>query len=89
MSSHELWVWLIEATLASSAAIALVLALRMPMRRVFGAQMAYATWLLVPVSWLALLLPARVELISLPVPASVLGQPAMVAAASSQYETGR
>ena len=40
MSSHDLGVWLIEATLARSAAIALVLALRMPMRRVFGAQMA-------------------------------------------------
>ncbi len=79
MGSHELWAWLIEASLASSAAIALVLALRKPMRRAFGAQVAYATWLLVPVSWLALLLPARVELLSLPVRSAAMDQPLAMA----------
>lgn len=79
MDSRELWAWLIESTLAGSAAIVLVLALRKPMRRAFGAQLAYAVWLLVPVAWLALLLPARVELLSLPVQVSVMGRPLAMA----------
>lgn len=84
MDSHELWVRLIEATLASSAAIVLVLALRKPMRKAFGAQLAYASWWLVPVSWLALLLPARVEVLSAPARAVTIGQPVAALAAPTQ-----
>lgn len=84
MDSHELWVRLIEATLASSAAIVLVLALRKPMRKAFGTQLAYASWWLVPVSWLALLLPARVEVLSAPVRAVTIGQPVAALAAPAQ-----
>lgn len=50
---------LIEATLASSAAIFFVLLMRQPARRVLGAQAAYWLWLIVPVAALATLLPAR------------------------------
>lgn len=58
MASHELLQGLIEATLAGSAAILLVLALRWPLRRAFGARAAYALWLLVPLAIVATLLPA-------------------------------
>src|SRR5690606_5125961 len=49
---------LVEATLASTAAIVLVLLLRRPLRKAFGARVAYAAWGLVPVSLLAILIPA-------------------------------
>lgn len=86
MDSHELVAWLIEASLASSAAIVLVLMLRKPMRKAFGAQLAYASWWLVPVSWLALLLPTRVEILSSPDRVAVMGQPVttLVAVESTQ-----
>lgn len=58
MASNELLQALIEATLAGSAVVVLVLALRRPMRAAFGAQVAYALWLLVPLAILATLLPA-------------------------------
>jgi TonB family protein len=45
------------ASLACSAAIALVLMLRKPMRRRLGAHVAYAMWSLVPLASLATLLP--------------------------------
>jgi bla regulator protein blaR1 len=45
--------WAIEALLASAALIALVLLIRMPVRRAFGPQVAYALWAL-PVLRLAL-----------------------------------
>jgi bla regulator protein BlaR1 len=47
-----------ETTLATSAAIALVLWLRRPMRAVFGSGAAYGLWMLVPITLLAVLLPA-------------------------------
>ena len=46
--------WAIEALLASAALLALVLALRVPVRRAFGPQVAYALWAL---PLLRLLLP--------------------------------
>lgn len=45
--------WAVEALLASAILIALVLAIRVPVRRAFGAPVAYALWLL-PVLRLAL-----------------------------------
>ena len=56
--SRELLALLLEATLASSAAMALVLLLRRPLRHAFGAGVAYAAWALVPLVMLATLLPA-------------------------------
>jgi len=51
-------VWLIEGALAVTLALFLVLVLRVPLRRAFGARMAYACWLLVPLAMLAVALPA-------------------------------
>ena len=76
MNSGDLLQWLWEATLAVSAAIALVLLLRQPMRRHFGASVAYACWLLVPALLVAISLPAMhgsgvgAEVLTLPVPTS-------------------
>lgn len=50
--------WLFEATGLMSAALILVLLLRTPLRRGFGARAAYALWLLVPLALLVTLLPA-------------------------------
>ncbi|HEY0230269.1 MAG TPA: TonB family protein [Dokdonella sp.] len=53
------------ATLTSSAAMLLVLALRRPIRRVLRAQAAYVLWAVVPLSVAAALLPSRVTTITL------------------------
>ena len=53
------------ATLASSAAMLLVLMLREPMRRRFGVRAAYVLWALVPLSAAVALLPAPAESISM------------------------
>ena len=50
----------VELLLASSAACLLVLLLRLPVRRAFGARVAYALWWLLPAAMLAVLLPAPV-----------------------------
>ena len=50
---------LVQATLASSAAVLLVIALRKPLHRAFGTRAAYWIWLFVPVAALVLLLPQR------------------------------
>lgn len=55
---HELQAALIEAMLALTAALLLVLALRVPLRRWLGARVAYAAWCLVPAALLASALPA-------------------------------
>lgn len=47
--------------LSGSAAILLVLALRAPLRRAFGAGVAYAAWGMVPLAMLAVLLPGDVR----------------------------
>lgn len=49
------------ATLCGSLAIAAVLVLRRPFRRAFGAQVAYAAWILVPLAVVAILLPGSGE----------------------------
>lgn len=48
---------MLETTLAGSAAILAVLALRAPLRHAFGAGIAYALWAAVPLAMLAVLLP--------------------------------
>jgi len=55
---------LLVATLASSAAILLLLVLRKPMRRIFGAPAAYALWMLVPLASGAALLPVPVKTVA-------------------------
>ncbi|MCC7097757.1 MAG: TonB family protein [Thermomonas sp.] len=71
MDSREAWAWLIEACTASSFAILLALALRLPLRRTFGAGVAYGVWLLVPAALLATLLPARAVYL----PAAIIAAP--------------
>ena len=58
MASTELLAWLGEATVAGSLAVLLVLLARIPLRRLFGARLAYALWLLVPLALVACTLPA-------------------------------
>ncbi len=48
-------------TLAMTMALTLVLTIRAPMRRLFGARVAYLVWWLVPLAMLAVLLPAPVR----------------------------
>ncbi|KLD75119.1 TonB family protein [Xanthomonas hyacinthi] len=57
MSVDTLVAGLWATALSASAAIVLVLALRAPLRRAFGAGAAYALWAAVPLAMLALLLP--------------------------------
>lgn len=49
---------LLLANLAASLAILLVFAVRLPARRVFGAEIAYRLWLIVPLAFGASLIPA-------------------------------
>lgn len=58
MNPADLLDLLLEATIAGSAATLLVLLLRHPLRRRFGATASYASWLLVPAALLAVCLPA-------------------------------
>ena len=55
--ASELIGWLLETSVASSAAIVLVLLLRRPVRHLLGAHIAYLLWLLVPVAVIAVLVP--------------------------------
>ena len=52
---------LFRTNVAAAASIVLVLLLRRPARRVFGARAAYALWLMVPLAALASLLPRPAE----------------------------
>lgn len=54
------------SALASTAAIALILALRKPLRARFGARVAYAGWALAPLSAAMVLLPAPVATVVTP-----------------------
>ncbi|TAA41350.1 TonB family protein [Pseudoxanthomonas winnipegensis] len=63
--SSELMAWLGETTLATSAALVVVLLLRRPMRAAFGAGAAYALWALMPVALITVLLPAPVRSMAL------------------------
>ena len=58
MAGAELLAWLAESTLAGSIAVAAVLLARRPMRRLFGARIAYALWILVPLALLSVAMPA-------------------------------
>src|SRR5580704_13828906 len=58
MTTADLIVALVRANLAASAAILLVLALRAPARRLFGAHLAYGLWLTVPAAAAGAFTPA-------------------------------
>ena len=58
MITDTLLGWLFDGAIATSAAMLLLLALRHPLRRAFGARIAYMAWTLVPLALLAVSLPA-------------------------------
>ena len=67
---------IVESTFAASVAILIVAAIRKPLRRIGGARVAYVSWLLVPTSQLALLLPAPsqpLEITAAAIPQLLLG----------------
>ncbi|MEG2941221.1 MAG: M56 family metallopeptidase [Thermomonas sp.] len=67
MTDADLFAALCETTVAGSAAILMVLALRLPLRNAFGAGVAHSAWALVPLAMLAVLLPAaQVPVLAMP-----------------------
>jgi beta-lactamase regulating signal transducer with metallopeptidase domain len=77
--ASDLVLFLAKANLAAGVSVLLIMALRRPVRAAFGARSAYALWLIVPLSILALLLPARIIV----APASVLTEPAAATATAA------
>lgn len=65
----EAWDALVAMTLAASALAAALLLARLPLRKGFGARVAYLAWLVVPLALLVWLLPAPV---APPVPMTVM-----------------
>jgi len=61
MAIELLVLMFLKTQVAASGAILLTLALRLPVRRAFGAELGYYLWLLVPVAGLASLFPALPE----------------------------
>jgi len=57
--ANDIMVKLSLLTLVGSAAPIAVLLLRLPLRKLFGANVAYTAWGLVPIALCAALLPAR------------------------------
>ncbi|SFK40483.1 TonB family protein [Lysobacter sp. cf310] len=81
MSSVDIAAVLWETALASSFAIAVVLLLRRPLRRGFGAAAAYALWALVPAAVVAVLLPAAPARMPLALPVQAMVQAPLTVAA--------
>jgi beta-lactamase regulating signal transducer with metallopeptidase domain/ankyrin repeat protein len=83
--ASELAPFLLKTNLVLAAAVLLVLALRRPVRAAFGARSAYALWLVVPLSVLALLIPARTVVVPFePAPAlPTVAAPAQPTAAAT------
>ena len=83
---------LLRANLAASLAILLVFAMRLPARRMFGAEIAYRLWLIVPLAFAASLIPAAEAPAgtpgpSLPLPISLM-QPDTVSGAALIWAAG-
>lgn len=75
---------LLETTIASTVALLLVLLARRRLRAAFGATVAYAAWLLLPVASIAVLLPAAPSATaSIPV-YRIVAQPMQVVVASAE-----
>ncbi len=79
---------LIEATVALTAATAIALLIRRPLRRYCGACVAYAVWWLLPISLLALALPApTVEVLpqARAIPSAALGAVSQTTAPQTDF----
>jgi beta-lactamase regulating signal transducer with metallopeptidase domain len=61
MATELLILMFLKAQAAASGAILLTVAIRLPVRRAFGAELGYYLWLLVPIAGLAALFPALPE----------------------------
>ena len=80
MTNADLMALLAETTLSMSAAIGIVLLVRRPLRRWFGAGIGYSAWVLVPVSILAVHLPAKALTV---LPAGAMGDAFVVQVTAS------
>ncbi|HEY0232176.1 MAG TPA: TonB family protein [Dokdonella sp.] len=78
--STEWFAALATMTLSGSLAVLGVLALRVPIRRGFGAQIAYAMWIAVPLVVCAVLLPAPAQPVAAFMQIAHVGAPAQVVA---------
>jgi beta-lactamase regulating signal transducer with metallopeptidase domain len=83
MLLESMWTSLVAAVYALSAALVLILLLRVPIRQGFGARAAYALWSLVPASLLALCVPAPTLQRHWPTPVPMFDVPAMTVTAAS------
>lgn len=79
----ELILALVRANLAASVLILAVFAARQPVRRLFGARLAYGLWLAPPLGALAALMPSRVERVIIDAPVAVAAPVSPVFEASS------
>lgn len=68
---------LLRVNLALAIAVAGVMVLRLPARRLFGARIAYGLWILPPLAALAMMVPARVVTLRLPAPSTEIAQAAL------------
>ena len=62
----EVFADLLRINLAVACAVAVVMAARLPVRRLFGARVAYGLWSLPPLAVLAMLVPARTLTVRVP-----------------------
>jgi len=72
---------LLRVNLVGAAAVLLVLALRRPARRLFGARAAYRLWAVAPLACIALLAPARTAIVPAASGPAILAGPAFATAA--------
>lgn len=73
MLAELLVMTLMRAQIAAAAAVLLVLALRLPTRRLFGARRAYGLWAIVPAAAAASAFPSLSETLEVGTPAAPLG----------------
>lgn len=72
--------FLLATNIAAAVAVLVVLALRVPIRRLFGPGVAYGLWALVPLAALGMLLPARTIYIAAPATSEGAGFDALTVA---------
>src|SRR5690348_13610167 len=72
---------LVRVNFTAALAILAVLALRRPVRRLFGAQVAYGLWLIAPLACAAMLAPARIVTVTQGAPVTQIVQAAGLASA--------
>ena len=87
----DLFFGLVSANLALAVAVAVVMAVRLPVRRLFGARVAYGLWSLPALAVLGLLPPARVITLhapAAPVARLIVDAPGGAVEAAPAFDTG-